>query len=112
MKKIGRIIPNGVSLEKHEYNTVLFFTNLGHNVELMPKSNKQGEHTPDVRMERLLWEMKAPKGEGKYLIANTIQRAVVQSPNIIVDLRRAKRHQTKCLSELRKSLKNPGVLSG
>ncbi len=98
----GRIIPNGVVLEKHEYKTVLFFTELGQDIELIPKSNKEGVHSPDIRMDGALWEMKAPKGEGKYLIANTVQRAVKQSHNIIIDLRRTKRHQTKCLSEIKK----------
>ena len=97
---VGKIIPNGVLLEEHEYETVLFFTDLGYNVELIPKSNKMGEHTPDIRMNGLLWEMKAPKGEGRFLIPNTIQRAVKQSKNIVIDLRRTKRHQSKCLREI------------
>ena len=103
--KTGKIKPNGVPLEKHEYETVLFLTSLGYDIELIPKSNRQGEHTPDIRMSRLLWEMKSPKGEGKYLMANTIQRAVKQSKNIIIDLRRTKRHQTKCISEIEREFK-------
>jgi hypothetical protein len=35
MKK-GKIIPNGVSLERHESETVVFFTELGYEVELIP----------------------------------------------------------------------------
>lgn len=101
----GIITPNGVSLEKHEYETVLFFTNLGYDIELIPKSNKQGERPPDLHMDNNLWEMKAPKGEGKYLISNTIQRAVKQSPNIILDLRKTKRHQAKCLAKIQKEFK-------
>ena len=96
------IRPNGVILKEHEYATVVFLTELGYNVELVPKSEKQGEHSPDIRMQGRFWEMKAPKGEGKYMIANTLQRAVKQSENIIIDLRRAKRHQTKCLREIEK----------
>ena len=37
--QIGKITPNGVSLEKHENDTVVFFTNLDHNIELIPPSN-------------------------------------------------------------------------
>lgn len=102
MKRKGKIIPNGVVLREHEYKTVLFLTELGMDVELVPKSNKFGEHTPDMRILGLFWEMKAPKGEGKYLMANTIQRAVRQSANIIIDLRGTKRHQSKCLAEIEK----------
>ena len=53
-------------------------------------------------MNGLKWEMKAPLGEGNQLMENTIQRAMKQSQNIIVDLRHTKRHQTKCLRELEK----------
>ena len=101
MKK-GTIIPNGVILEKHEYKTVLSFTEIGIDVELIPKSNIKGVHTPDIKMSGLKWEMKAPFGEGNQLMENTIQRALKQSQNIIVDLRQVKRHQTKCLRELKK----------
>ena len=61
--------------------------------------------------------MKSPTGDGRYLIPNTIQRAIKQSPNIIIDLRRAKRHETKCLRELQnefaksKSLKRLKIIT-
>ena len=101
MKK-GKIIPNGVILEKHEYRTVLLFTEMGVDIELIPKSEKKGVHAPDIVMNGLRWEIKSPKGEGKYLMQNTIQKAVKQSRNVIVDLRRAKRSQERCLQELEK----------
>ena len=101
MKK-GRIIPNGVILEKHEYKTILLFTEMGIDVELIPKSERKGIHAPDIMMDGLKWEIKSPKGNGKYLMQNTIQRAVKQSKNVVVDLRRAKRSQERCLRELRK----------
>ena len=100
MSERGSIIPNGVVLKEHEMATVVLLTELGFNVELIPKSNLQGVRTPDVRIEGLLWEIKSPKGEGKSLMKNTIQKACRQSCNVIVDLRRVKRYQEKCLSEL------------
>jgi len=104
MKK-GKIIPNGVVLKTHENATVVFLTEQGYDIELIPKSNVTGVHSPDIIMNRLKWEMKAPKGEGKYLINNTIQKAVKQSRNIIIDLRRTKRHQSKCLREIENEFK-------
>lgn len=98
----GKIIPNGVELKSHEDRTVVFLTELGQNVELIPKSNRQGFHTPDIRIGKLLWEIKSPKGEGKSLMKNTLQKAALQSENVIVDLRRTKRHQQKCVSELKR----------
>ena len=101
MKK-GKITPNGVVLKTHENATVVFLTEQGYDIELIPKSNIPGTHSPDIIMNNLRWEMKAPRGEGKYLINNTIQKAAKQSRNIIIDLRRTKRHQSKCLREIEK----------
>ena len=101
-KKTGKITPNGVVLEKHEYRTVLFFTEMGVDVELIPKSVKPGVHTPDLIMQGEEWEMKAPKGKGRWLLENILQDAVKQSSNIIIDLARIQIHQTKCLQELEK----------
>ena len=36
---------------------------------------------------------------------NTLQKAARQSKNVIVDLRRVKRNETKCISELEKEFK-------
>ena len=109
MKK-GKIIPNGVILEKHEYKTILLFTEMGCDVELIPKSDKKGVRTPDIIMDSLKWEMKSPKGKGRWLLENTLQKAVKQSPNIIIDLDRIRIHQTKCLQELEKQFyKSKGV---
>lgn len=110
MKKRGIITPNGVVLKTHENATAVFLTEQGFDVDLIPTSNIKGVHTPDIRIKGLEWEMKAPTGEGKYLMANTIQRAVKQSRNVIVDLRHTKRHQTKCLRELENEFKKSGSL--
>lgn len=110
MKKRGKITPNGVVLKTHENATAVFLTEQGFDVDLIPTSNIEGMHTPDIKMNGLKWEMKAPTGEGKYLMANTIQRAVKQSHNVIVDLRHTKRHQTKCLRELENEFKRSGSL--
>ena len=79
-------------------------------VELIPKSDKKGVRTPDIIMDGLKWEMKSPKGKGRWLLENTLKKAVRQSPNIIIDLDRIKIHQTKCLQELEKQFyKSKGV---
>lgn len=106
MKNKGKITPNGVVLKTHENATAVFLTEQGFDVELIPTSNIEGVHTPDIKMDGLKWEMKAPLGEGNQLMENTIQRALKQSQNIIVDLRYTKRHQTKCLRELEKQFLN------
>ena len=91
MKKKGKITPNGVVLKTHENATAVFLTEQGFDVELIPASNIEGVHTPDIKMDGLKWEMKAPLGEGNQLMENTIQRALRQSQNIIIDLRHTKK---------------------
>jgi len=49
--------------------------------------------------------MKAPRGEGKYLIQNTLHKAAKQSENIVIDLQRIKIHQTKCLARIEKEFR-------
>ena len=110
MVRKGKITPNGVVLKTHENATVVFLTELGYDISCIPKSNVKGIHTPDIEMDGLKWEMKAPIGEGNQLMKNTIQKALKQSPNVVVDLRRTKRHQTKCLRELEKQFLNSKLL--
>ena len=102
MKKRGKITPNGVVLKNHENATVVFLTELGFNIDLIHPSNIKGVHTADIKMCGLEWEMKSPLGDGRYLMSNTIQKAVKQSRNVVIDLRRVKRRQEKCLRELEK----------
>ena len=88
--KIGKITPNGVSLEKHESDTVVFFTNLGYNIELIPPSNTPKSKTPDFMMDGKAWEMKSPQGKSRVTVEHAFKRAAKQSENIIIDLRRTK----------------------
>lgn len=99
MKK-GKITPNGVVLEAHENATVVFMTEQGFDVELIPPSQLKGARTPDIRMSKLAWEMKAPTSNGKYTIEHSFRSALKQSPNIIFDMRNSKIPQDKAVSEL------------
>ena len=104
MKK-GKIIPNGEVLKEHEMATVIFLTEMSYDIEFIPKSNIKGIHTADIIMMGLEWEMKSPKGDGKWLIKNTFQKAAHQSENIIIDLRRIKIKQDKCIEESEKQFR-------
>ena len=93
----GKLIQNGVHLQEHEYATVKFFLELGYDIELIPPSQIKSLHSPDFIMMGLPWEMKAPKGNGKYTAQNIIQAAAHQSNNIIIDLRRCKMLDNKAI---------------
>lgn len=99
-KKKGIINPNGVSLEKHEYDTILFLTTLGHNIELIPPSHIPNRRTPDFRMSGLEWEMKSPKGKSRSTLEHAFQTAMKQSVNIIFDLRRIQMPNDRAVTTL------------
>ena len=96
----GLLKQNGVHLKPHEYNTVRFLLDQGFDIELIPTSGIKGLRMPDIMMSGVAWEMKSPEGDGKYTIKNAIQNASHQSGNIIIDLRRTKIPQSRCLSEI------------
>ena len=104
-KKTGRITPNGVSLEKHEYNTVIFFTEQGFDIELIRPSNTPRNQNADFVMKGVVWEMKCPTGKGKNNISNIFKKAILQSENIIFDLRQNKVSENVAIKELEKLFK-------
>ena len=95
--KKGKIIPNGVSLEKHENNTIVFFTNLGYTVELIPPVLTPNSKTPDLMMLGQPWEMKNPLSNSKNAIERSFKKAAQQSENIILDLRRTTAKSTEAI---------------
>lgn len=105
MNKKGKIIPNGVSLEKHENDTVVFFTNLGFDIELIPPSNIPKAKTPDFNMNGKAWEMKSPSGKGRSVIEHAFKRAAKQSENIVFDLRRVNIPTKRAITEINRYLK-------
>lgn len=106
MKKTGKIIPNGVSLEKHEYDTVLFLTTLGYDIELIPPSHIPNIRTPDFKMNGSKWEMKSPKGKSRSTLEHAFKVAVRQSPNVLFDLRRVQIPEEKAIDILSKLVKS------
>lgn len=99
MKK-GKITPNGVVLHTHENAMVIFLTEQGFDVELLPPIQRKGARTPDIKMLGLEWEMKSPKSNGKYTIEHSFRSALKQSVNIIFDIRGSKIPQEKCIMEI------------
>ena len=86
----GVLKQNGVHLQAHEYATVKLFLELGSDIELIPPSQIKHYRTPDMMMNGVPWEIKAPEGDGRYTVQNTLQNAAGQSRNVIVDLSRCK----------------------
>ena len=102
MKKQGRITANGVLLQQHEMSTVVFLTQQGFDVALIPPQRLKGAHTPDIHMQGLDWEMKRPKGQSAHTIKRAFKTASRQSVNIIFDLRSSKMPDEVNLPKLEK----------
>ncbi len=98
--KRGKIIPNGVSLEKHENDTVVYFTDLGFDIELIPPSLTSGTRQPDFLMDGLAWEMKSSRSNGSRTIEHAVRSASRQSENIIIDLRRSKLDSERAITQI------------
>lgn len=108
MKK-GKLIPNGVILEKHECETVVFFTDLGKIVELIPPSNTPHNKSGDFLMDGVIWEAKRPVVKKRRSLERVFYEASCQSCNVVIDLRGLRGDGTeaemilkKCFSSTRK----------
>ena len=88
--KQGKITPNGVVLHTHENATVVYLTQKGYDISLIPPLQRKGARTPDIRMNRLEWEIKCPTGKSANTIKRAFKTALRQSKNIIFDLRGSK----------------------
>lgn len=87
-------------LHLHENATVVFLTQQGFDVELLPPIQQKGVRTPDIRMNGLEWEIKCPRSNGKYTLEHSFRSALKQSSNIIFDIRSSKILQSKCIAEI------------
>lgn len=88
-RRKGKIIPNGVVLETHENATVVYFTELGFDIDLIVPSRTPGQKSADFMMDGIAWEMKCPKGKSINTLEHTFKNALKQSENLIFDLRAA-----------------------
>ena len=91
---------NGVHLQTHEYHTVRILLGNGYNVELVPTAHIKGLQMPDIMLNNVPWEIKAPEGGSKNTIKHNIQNAAHQSENVIVDLCRCKLDEERALREI------------
>ena len=100
--KVGKIIPNGIVLSRHEYATITVLTNEGCDVELLRPSLTKYVKTGDFMMLGLVWEMKSPIGRSRSTMEHIFQKAARQAHNIVIDLRRTKILDVRAVESLRK----------
>lgn len=73
---------------------------------LLP-SRRMHDKTPDIEMDGLQWEIKSPFGKSSRTIENNLRLALLQSPYIILDLRRmdGRKPTAKLLKETERQFK-------
>ena len=101
----GKLTQNNVHLQDHEFATVKIFLEQGYDIELIPRSQIKYYRTPDMMMNNIPWEIKAPQGDGKYTAQNTLQGAAGQSRNVIIDLRRCKMSEDIAIKKFEQEFK-------
>ena len=98
----GKVTTNGVVLRMHENATVVFLTQQGYDVSLIPPVQRKGARTPDIRIGRLEWEIKCPVGTSANTIKRAFKVALRQSSNIIFDFRNSKMPDRVNISKVQK----------
>ena len=91
--------------EQAEFETAKYFSELGKNIVFICHSATPNQHSPDIVMEGLEWEIKCPEGNSKRTIENNMRKALTQSHNVIFDLRHIKYPDDKCIAKLEKEFK-------
>lgn len=73
----------------HEWASFAQLAKNGHTVHLRRDSSVEGERNPDIYLDGVLTEVKAPKGETKNTIAAIVRKAKSQSSQVVIDTIRA-----------------------
>ncbi len=89
---------------EHEQNVAITLAEyFKSNIEFVKRGSST---TPDIKVGTIYWEIKSPKGNGKYTISDNIRSAKHQSSNIVINLSRTKMTAKQAESRIRNFLKN------
>ena len=85
------IIAADANVWEHELATAQTLANEGYTVTFIRKSTKPRQHSADIYIDGIAWEMKSPISPKKKAIEKNLREATEQSNHIIFDARRMKR---------------------
>ncbi len=107
MNKIGTIDISQLKTppEKSEFETAKYLAEKGKDIVFIRPSSIPNQHRPDILMDGLEWEIKCPKGKSRRTIENNMRKAIMQSHNIIFDLRHIKLSEDKSIAKLEHEFK-------
>ena len=90
-KPAGNItIPGDANVWPHEYQTALALAKSGRSVVFIKKSESDHQSIPDILMDGLTWELKAPTASNIKAVERNLKRGRWQSSRIVFDSRRMK----------------------
>ena len=98
----GELIYNGVHLTEAEKHTINILLNEGYNIELVQPSDVKDTHNPDILINNIYWEIKAPVGKSKNTIRHNLKRAEKQSRNVIIDLYRCGLTEFQAMKDIKR----------
>ena len=84
------IIGPGINVWPHELKTAEALAAAGYVVEFIKRSEKRNDKSADVRIDGLIWEMRAPKSGGTDMVQKNLRLALHQSSKAFLDSRRMK----------------------
>lgn len=102
MKKLGRIIYNGVKLEPHEKATVRFLADRGYNIDVVHPQNIPKSKNADVLIDGVVWEIKCPETRSDKGLERIFQDAARQSDSLLINLKYIKFSEERALVKSRK----------
>ena len=99
------IIPSGALVKPHEREVAEILIRAGDDVKFLPTSSSP---SPDILYMSVKWEIKSPTGSKRRTIENNLRKAMTQSENIIMDLRRINIVEKTCMREIEKQIQLSG----
>ncbi|UOQ58105.1 hypothetical protein MUN78_04465 [Leucobacter allii] len=104
-------IPEGLDVGAHELSTAARMQELGYNVSFRPLAHGHNVKNPDVVMDGVIWEFKAPLGGGKNTVDHQMARARKQSNRLVLDLRRSTLDDAHSIEQVRRRLSSERKLT-
>lgn len=94
--KLGKIIEDPrANIRDHERQTARALANAGYTVEFIVASETDFTKSADVLIDGKTFEMKSPRTNIPTQLEKNLKKATRQSPNVIIDSRRAKNFPDK-----------------
>lgn len=101
----GRLVLNGLRPKSHERVTFERLVRRGHVVEVLPVSTEEKVRTPDILVDGVPTEVKAPEGNSKGTVVQLLRKGRNQSKELVVDLHRSELPMEEALRQVEEAMR-------